>query len=74
MADTQHLQGGAEAGGAAQAAKRSALEALVFYSLIAFVGSLPEPIGYPIAVWTLPAAFVAFFLYEWGMGRRRARE
>lgn len=57
-----------------KAAKQAALEALVVYSLVAFVGSLPEPIGYPVAVWMLPASFLAFFLYEWGMGRRRNRD
>jgi len=46
------------------ALKRASFEALGTYGLLAFVGSLPQPVGYPVPIWTLPALFLAFAIYN----------
>lgn len=46
------------------ALKRAAVEALGTYGLLAFVGSFPQPIGYPVPIWTLPALFLTFGIYN----------
>lgn len=53
-----------------QAIKDGTFQALGVYGLLAFVGSLPSPVGFPLAIWTLPSLMVAFFLYEWAFGKR----
>ncbi|SCM71799.1 hypothetical protein KL86PLE_100343 [uncultured Pleomorphomonas sp.] len=46
------------------AIKEAVFQALGTYGLLAFVASLPSPVGFPLPIWTLPSLILALMIYN----------